>query len=163
MNVRNYIHLTGNLGTVPKTGETKNGRPATSFRLATNDYYRDGKGERQQVTDWHNVVAYGKLAELFAEHLDKGSQVSIVGRMRYRRWEDQHQQVRTTAEVVAQEFTFLSAGRKKTEAEETVEADIVNIATGEVTAAAKVRRSRPAPSRKTAASMTGRKVKATAG
>ena len=131
MNVRNYIHLTGNLGADPKTHALKKGGFVTKFRLATNEYFRDKEGQRQTRTEWHNVAAYGKLAELFAEHLAKGSQVSLVGSMHYRRWEDKFEQVRYTPEVKAEEFTFLSRGRQRVQAEGEV---AVDVATGEVLA-----------------------------
>jgi len=113
MNVRNHIHLTGNLGADPKTVTLSTGKLATEFRLATNNYYRDSEGKRQVTTEWHRVKAYGKLAELFDTYLEKGSQISIVGSMRYRKWVDKHEQSRSTAEVIAEEFTFLSSGRKQ--------------------------------------------------
>lgn len=112
MNVRNHIHLTGNLGADPSTVTLKSGQLATEFSLATNEYFRDGAGNRQTRTEWHKIKAYGKLAELFDEHLKRGSQISIVGSMRYRKWMDKHEQVRTSAEVVAEEFTFLSSGNR---------------------------------------------------
>ncbi|MCX8210879.1 MAG: single-stranded DNA-binding protein [Lewinella sp.] len=112
MNVRNHIHLTGNLGADPKTVILKTGKAATEFSLATNEYYRDKQGERQTRTEWHRVKAYGKLAELFDQHLKRGSSISIVGSMRYRKWVDKHDQTRTAAEVIAEEFTFLSGSRK---------------------------------------------------
>lgn len=113
MNVRNHIHLTGNLGADPKTVTLSTGKLATEFSLATNNYYRDSAGNRQTTTEWHRVKAYGKLAELFDTYLEKGSQISIVGSMRYRKWTDKHDQPRITAEVIAEEFTFLDGGRKR--------------------------------------------------
>lgn len=112
MNVRNHIHLIGNLGADPKTVILKTGQKATEFSLATNEYYRDKQGERQTRTEWHRVKAYGKLAELFDQHLKCGSPISIVGSMRYRKWVDQFEQTRTVAEVIAEEFTFLGGSRK---------------------------------------------------
>lgn len=112
MNVRNHIHLTGNLGADPKTVILKTGKAATEFSLATNEYYRDKQGERQTRTEWHRVKAYGKLAELFDQHLKSGSPISIVGSMRYRKWVDKFDQTRTTAEVIAEEFTFLGGSRR---------------------------------------------------
>lgn len=117
MNVRNHIHLTGNLGADPTTVTLKSGQTATEFSLATNEYFRDGDGNRQTRTEWHKIKAYGKLAELFDEHLQRGSQISIVGSMRYRKWMDKHEQVRTSAEVIAEEFTFLSSGKRSEQKE----------------------------------------------
>lgn len=111
MNVRNHIHLTGNLGADPKTVTLKTGVVATEFSLATNEYSRDAEGNRRVRTEWHRVKAYGKMAELFGQYLQRGSQLSIVGTMRYRKWVDQFEQRRITAEVYAEEFTFLGNGK----------------------------------------------------
>lgn len=116
MNVRNHIHLTGNLGADPKTVTLKTGLVATEFSLATNEYSRDAEGNRRVRTEWHKIKAYGKMAELFDQYLKRGSQISIIGSMRYRKWVDQFDQNRTTAEVIAEEFTFLSGGNKNEEA-----------------------------------------------
>lgn len=112
MNVRNHIHLTGNLGADPKTSTLKTGTVVTEFNLATNEYTRDAEGNRKVRTEWHRVKAYGKLAELFAQHLQRGSQISIIGSMRYRKWVDKFEQNRTVAEVIAEEFTFLSSSKQ---------------------------------------------------
>ncbi|MEL7160943.1 MAG: single-stranded DNA-binding protein [Bacteroidota bacterium] len=111
MQVRNNVTLIGNLGSAPETNVLPSGNQVTSLSLATNEYYKDKEGNRQSRTEWHRVKAFGKLAELFAEHLTKGSQVCIAGALRYNKWIDKHDQVRTTAEIIASEFTFLSPGK----------------------------------------------------
>ncbi|WP_020568383.1 single-stranded DNA-binding protein [Neolewinella persica] len=116
MNVRNHIHLTGNLGADPKTVTLSSGTTATEFSLATNEYYRDRDGNRQTKTEWHRLKAYGKLAELFDQYLQRGSQISIVGSMKYRKWTDKFEQSRTAAEVIVEEFTFLGGGKRSEEA-----------------------------------------------
>ena len=125
MQVRNSITLIGNLGSAPKTTTLPSGRLVTEFSLATNEYFRDKNGDRQTRTDWHKIKAYGKLAETFDQHLEQGSQVCIAGALRYGKWIDKHDQVRTTAEIVAHSFTFLSAGKQR-EAEVEQEATVVN-------------------------------------
>lgn len=112
-NTSNFINLIGRLGDDPKTITLNSGTTVTEFSLATNNYYRDRDGNRQEQTEWHRVKAYGKLAELFDQYLDKGQQVSIVGSMRYRKWTDKHDQPRTTAEVVAESFSFLGGGSRQ--------------------------------------------------
>ena len=107
MQVRNAITLIGNLGADPKKTVTDGGLVITEFRLATNDYYRDRDGNRQTRTDWHTVKAFGKLAEVFAEHLRQGSQLCVAGTLRYNKWVDKFDQVRNTAEIIAHDFTFL--------------------------------------------------------
>jgi single-strand DNA-binding protein len=109
MNTSNFINLIGRLGDTPKTVTLASGTTATEFSLATNDYYRDRDGNRQTRTEWHRIKAYGKLAEIFDQHLDRGREVSIVGSMRYRKWTDKHDQTRTAAEVIAESFSFIGS------------------------------------------------------
>lgn len=125
MQVRNSITLIGNLGSNPESRTLPSGRLVTEFSLATNEYFRDKSGDRQTRTDWHRIKAYGKLAEVFEQHLTKGSQVCIAGALRYSKWVDKHDQVRTTAEIVADSFTFLSAG-KQSPAEAELEASVLS-------------------------------------
>lgn len=113
MNTSNFINLIGRLGDDPKTITLPSGTLATEFSLATNDYYRDRDGNKQERTDWHRVKAYGKLAELFDQYLEKGRQVSIVGSMRYSKWVDKHDQPRTSAEVIADSFSFIGGGQNR--------------------------------------------------
>ena len=122
MQVRNSITLIGNLGSAPEVRTTEAGLTITTFSLATNETYRDKNGERQTRTDWHKVVSFGKLADVFGKYLHQGSQVCIAGALRYNKWIDKHDQVRNTAEVHAHSFTFLSGG-KQSEAEAELEAD----------------------------------------
>ncbi|MFT6000442.1 MAG: single-strand DNA-binding protein [Neolewinella sp.] len=109
MNTSNFINLIGRLGEAPKTVTLASGTTATEFSLATNDYYRDRDGNRQTRTEWHRVKAYGKIAEIFDQYLDRGKEVSIVGSMRYRKWVDKHDQTRTSAEVIAESFSFIGS------------------------------------------------------
>lgn len=113
MNTSNFINLIGRLGDNPKTTTLPSGKLATEFSLATNNFYRDKDGNRQEQTDWHRVKAYGKLAELFDQYLERGSQISIVGSMRYRKWVDKHEQTRTIAEVIADSFSFIGSGKAR--------------------------------------------------
>lgn len=122
MQVRNSLTLIGNLGAAPEVRISEAGLTITTFSLATNETYRDKNGDRQTRTDWHKVVAFGKLAEVFGKYLDQGSQVCIAGALRYNKWIDKHDQVRNTAEVHAHSFTFLSGGKQK-EAEAELEAE----------------------------------------
>jgi single-strand DNA-binding protein len=82
-----------------------------NFRIATNRVYNDRNGQRQEQTEWHNIVAWGKLAEICERYLKKGNSVYIEGRIQTRSWEDQSGQKRWTTEIVAQQMTMLgSAG-----------------------------------------------------
>jgi len=113
MNTSNFINLIGRLGEAPKTVTLNSGILATEFSLATRNVYKDREGNRQEQTDWHRVKAYGKLAEIFDKYLDRGGQVSIVGSMRYRKWVDKHDQTRTSAEVIAESFSFIGSGKPR--------------------------------------------------
>ncbi len=113
MNTSNFINLIGRLGDDPKTVTLPSGTVATEFSLATNNYYRDRDGNKQERTDWHRVKAYGKLAELFDQYLERGRQISIVGSMQYRKWVDKHDQTRNTAEVIADSFSFIGGQNRQ--------------------------------------------------
>ncbi len=115
MNTSNFINLIGRLGDNPKTKTLESGTTLTTFSLATNEYFRDRDGNRQTRTEWHRVIAFGKLAELFDQYLRRGEQVSIVGSMRYRKWTDKYEQARTSAEVVADSFSFIGTGNSPAE------------------------------------------------
>lgn len=107
MNASNTIHLIGNLGTDPESKTLPSGSTVTEFSLATSDSYKDKDGNRVQRTEWHRAKAFGKLADVLAEYLSKGSKIAITGEMRYREWTDKYEQKRKSAEVVISTFSFL--------------------------------------------------------
>ena len=97
----NRVILLGHLGQDPEVRYMPNGGAVTSLRLATSESWRDKQtGEMKEVTEWHSVVLYGKLAEVAGEFLRKGSQVYIEGQLRTRKWQDQSGQDRYSTEVV---------------------------------------------------------------
>ncbi|EOC1051676.1 single-stranded DNA-binding protein [Cronobacter sakazakii] len=97
----NRVILLGHLGQDPDVRYMPNGGAVTSLRLATSESWRDKQtGEMKEVTEWHSVVLYGKLAEVAGEYLRKGSQVYIEGQLRTRKWQDQSGQDRYSTEVV---------------------------------------------------------------
>ena len=103
----NRITITGNLGSEPEMRFTPNGRPATSFRVATNWRYTTPEGERKEETEWFSVVTWGKLAEQCNQFLNKGRLVYVEGRLRLRTWEGQDGQKRAKNEIVADRVKFL--------------------------------------------------------
>ena len=105
----NKAILIGNLGADPEIRYTSSGRGVANFRIATNRVYTDRNGQRQEQTEWHNIVAWGKLAEICERYLKKGSSVYIEGRIQTRSWEDQSGQKRWTTEIVAQQMNMLGA------------------------------------------------------
>jgi single-strand DNA-binding protein len=103
----NRITIIGNLGSEPEMRFTPNGRPATSFRVATNWRYTTPEGERKEETEWFSVVTWGKLAEQCNQFLNKGRLVYVEGRLRLRIWEGQDGQKRAKNEIVADRVKFL--------------------------------------------------------
>ncbi len=108
----NKVILIGNLGQEPELRYTGSGTAVCNMRLATTDTYTNRDGEEVQNTEWHNVVAWGRLGEVCNEYLDKGSQVYFEGKLQTRSWEDRDGNTRYTTEVKALDMTFLDSNRQ---------------------------------------------------
>ena len=107
----NKVILIGRLGKDPETKFTQGGVAIARFSLATDESWKDQNGEQQQRTEWHNVVAWRRLAEICGQYLIKGKLVYIEGRLQTRSWEDKEGNKRTTTEVQADKMVMLSGGR----------------------------------------------------
>lgn len=105
----NKVILVGNLGADPELRSTPSGTPVANFRIATNEFFTNQSGEREQRTEWHRIVAFGRLAEICGQYLKKGRQVYIEGRLRTREWEDQGGNRRFTTEITATQMVMLGA------------------------------------------------------
>lgn len=106
----NKVTLIGNLGKDPELRYTNSGVPVATFSLATNETWKDSDGNTQERTEWHNIVAWQKLAEICGEWLKKGSKVYIEGRLQTRSWDDKTTgQKRYMAEIVANDMIMLDA------------------------------------------------------
>lgn len=103
----NKVMLIGNLGRDPEMRYTPSGKPVTSFSLASSRSWVSSDGERREETEWFNVVAWGNLAEICNQHLARGQQVYIEGRLQTRSWEDGNGQRHFRTEVVANEMIIL--------------------------------------------------------
>ncbi len=103
----NRIIIIGNLGSEPEMRFTPNGRPVTSFSVATNRRYTTSEGERREETEWFTVVAWSRLAEQCNQFLTKGRLVYVEGRLRTHTWEGQDGQRRYRNEIVADRVSFL--------------------------------------------------------
>jgi single-strand DNA-binding protein len=103
----NKIIIIGNVGNEPEMRFTPNGKPVTSFSVATNWVYTTPEGERRQETEWFNIVAWNRLAEQCNQFLAKGKLVYTEGRIHTRNWEGQDGQTRSKMEVVANRVIFL--------------------------------------------------------
>jgi single-strand DNA-binding protein len=95
----NRVELIGRLSVKPELHTLPSGTSVTTFSVATNEVWNDKKGERQERTEWHRVVAWGRQAELVVQHLDRGHLVFIAGRLRTREYRDKDQVDRWTTEI----------------------------------------------------------------
>ena len=108
----NKVILLGNLGNDPDIRYTASGAAVANVSLATAENWRDKEtGEKQERTEWHRVVFFGRLAEIVGEYLRKGSQVYVEGRIQTRKWQDKDGNDRYTTEIVASEMQMLGGGR----------------------------------------------------
>jgi single-strand DNA-binding protein len=104
----NKVIIVGNLGNDPETRYMPSGSAVTNLSVATNESWKDKQtGEQKDRTEWHKVAMFGRLAEIAAEYLRKGSQVYIEGKLRTRKWQDKEGQDRYTTEIVADEMQML--------------------------------------------------------
>jgi single-strand DNA-binding protein len=104
----NKVIIVGNLGKDPETRYMPSGSAVTNLRIATTEAWKDKQsGEQQERTEWHAVAMFGRLAEIAAEYLRKGSQVYIEGKLRTRKWQDKEGKDRYTTEIVADEMQML--------------------------------------------------------
>ncbi|MDE0032177.1 MAG: single-stranded DNA-binding protein [Deltaproteobacteria bacterium] len=106
----NIAIVSGNLGRDPEVRFTQSGRAVANFSVATNESWIGQDGNRQERTEWHNIVVWGKQAESCGQYLAKGRQVLVHGRIQTRKWTDQNGQDRYTTEIVAQRVQFLGGG-----------------------------------------------------
>src|SRR5882757_10400108 len=106
----NKVILIGNLGRDPETRYTNSGSSVTNFSIATKESFADKSGTRQDRTDWHNIIVWGKQGEMCAQYLKKGSPVYIEGRISYREYEAKDGTgKRKVTEIVAMRVQFLSS------------------------------------------------------
>jgi single-strand DNA-binding protein len=105
--LKNKVQLIGNLGFAPEVKAIENGNKLARIRLATNDVYTNAKGEKVTETQWHNVVAWGKTAEILEKYTEKGSEIAIEGKLVSRSYTDKDGQKKYVTEVVANEVLLL--------------------------------------------------------
>ena len=105
----NKVILVGNLGANPEVRATQGGQMVANLRLATTERWTDKNGQKQEMTEWHRVVVWGRQAEIVSQYLTKGRQIYVEGRIRTRQWQDQQGQKRFTTEIVAQNIQMLGS------------------------------------------------------
>ena len=103
----NKAIIIGNLGRDPEVRFTQGGSAVCNFSVATSEKWRDKDGQNQESTEWHRIVAWGKLAELCGEYLAKGRSVYVEGSIQTREWADKEGQTRYTTEIKAREVKFI--------------------------------------------------------
>lgn len=106
-NIRNSVLLIGNLGRDPELRRLENGLSVARLSLATNEVYRNQKGEKVTATQWHSCVAWGKTGEIICSLLKKGTEVVVRGKLVYRNYEDKNGVMRTVSEIVVSEFVVV--------------------------------------------------------
>lgn len=105
--LRNKVQLIGNLGNDPEIINLESGKMLAKFTIATNESYKNNKGEKVTDTQWHNVVAWGKTAEIIEKYLTKGKEVAIEGKLTSRSYETKEGEKRYITEVVCNELLML--------------------------------------------------------
>jgi len=106
--MKNHVQLIGNLGRDVELKETKTGRKYAKISLATSENYNNQSGDRVTDTQWHNLTAWGKTAELMAKLLAKGNEVAVEGRITYNKYEDKEGITRYSTDIVLNEFHKLT-------------------------------------------------------
>jgi len=124
----NKVILIGNLTKDPEMRTTTNGKQVASCSIATNKSYKDQSGQKQTIAQFHNLVVWGKPAEVFAQYLKKGSKVAIVGELQTRNYDDKSGVKRYVTEVVVNEFEFLTpnTGNNQSSSQEYSQPEPVN-------------------------------------
>jgi len=109
--LRNKVLLIGHIGQTPEIKTFDEGKKRASFSIATNEFYTNKKGERVQDTQWHNMVAWGKTADIVENYVEKGKEVAVEGKLASRSYEDKEGQKRYVTEVIVSEVVLL--GKKE--------------------------------------------------
>ena len=106
-NLRNKVQLIGNLGLAPEIISFENGNKLAKMRLATNEFYKNAKGEKVQETQWHNIIAWGKQADIFEKYIKKGQEIAVEGKLITRSFETKEGEKRFKTEVQVSEILML--------------------------------------------------------
>lgn len=107
--LKNKVQLIGHLGAKPEVKQTENGKKLASFSIATSESYKNAKGERVTDTQWHRVVAWGKVAEIAEKYLDKGREIAVEGKLVNRNYTDKEGVKKYVTEIQISELLLLGA------------------------------------------------------
>ena len=105
--LRNKVQLIGNLGNDPEIINLESGKKLAKFSIATNDYFKNSKGEKVTDTQWHNVIAWGKTADLIENYVSKGKEIAVEGKLTSRSYDDASGNKKYITEIVANEVLLL--------------------------------------------------------
>jgi single-strand DNA-binding protein len=106
-NLRNKVNLIGNLGNNPEVKVFESGKKMVRLSLATSENYKNTNGEKVEETQWHNLVAWGKTADIAEKYLQKGSELAIEGKLTYRSYEDKNGEKKYITEIIVNELMML--------------------------------------------------------
>ena len=106
--LKNKVQLIGNLGNNPEVKNMESGKKMARFTIATNEIYKNAKGEKVKETQWHNVIAWGKIAEIIEKYLVKGSEVAVEGKLVYRNYNDKEGNKKYITEIQVNELLLLT-------------------------------------------------------
>lgn len=107
--LKNSVQLIGNLGNDPEIVNLESGRKLAKFSLATNETFKNQQGEKVTETQWHNLVVWGKTADIVEKYLSKGREVAVSGKLAYRNYEDKNGVKRYITEIIVNELQLLGA------------------------------------------------------
>ncbi len=111
--LKNHVQLIGNLGQEPTITNLESGKKVARFSLATNEYYKDSKGEKQTETNWHTVVAWGKTADIIEKYVVKGKEIGVTGKLKTRTYTTDDGNQRYVTEIEANEILLLGSKNDK--------------------------------------------------
>ena len=106
-NLKNKVQLIGNLGMNPEIKILESGKKLAKFSIATNESYKNAKGEKIEDTQWHNLIVWGKTANIVEQYLQKGNEVAIEGKLSHRSYDDKEGNKRYITEIVVNELLML--------------------------------------------------------
>lgn len=115
--IRNHVQLIGNIGQQPSIASLESGKKVAKFSLATNEFYKNSNGEKVQETQWHNIIAWGKTAEIIEKYAGKGKEIGVSGKLKSRSYEDKVGVTRYITEVEAKEILLLGSKDGKNSAD----------------------------------------------
>ena len=111
--IKNHVQLIGNVGQEPTVTNLESGKKVARLSLATNENYKNGQGEKQTDTNWHTVVAWGKVADIVEKYVTKGKEIGLTGKLKTRTYTTEDGNQRYVTEVVANEILLLNGNTNK--------------------------------------------------